>query len=145
MTYDPHYENDIRPANGDGRQEWVDGRRGESRRVLSTGAMTGKRVRNDAGQDIGKIEEIVVDLPTGRVAYAVLAFGGVMGIGEKLFAIPWRALSLAEHDDVFILDADRKHFEQSPGFDQNHWPDTADPAWEAHLDELEASQGQRRH
>jgi sporulation protein YlmC with PRC-barrel domain len=136
VNYDPQYENDIPVTD-------VDDRRGESRRVLSAGAMKGKRVRNHAGQDLGKIEEIVLDLETGRIAYAVLAFGGVIGIGEKLFAIPWRALTFDERGDVFI-DADRRHFEQSPGFDPNHWPEAADPAWEAHLDEVGESRAQSR-
>ncbi len=105
-------------------------------RVLSASTLTGHRVRNRVGEDLGKIEEIMIDLPSGRVAYAVIAFGGVMGIGEKLFAIPWHALSLDEHQQIFLLDTDRRRMEESPGFDPNRWPDMADPAWEAEADEV---------
>ena len=106
------------------------------RRVLPASKLTGDRVRNRAGEDLGKIEEIMIDIPSGRVAYAVIAFGGVMGIGEKLFAVPWGALTVDEEEHVFFLDTDRRRMEESPGFDSNHWPDMADPAWAAEADEV---------
>jgi sporulation protein YlmC with PRC-barrel domain len=127
VNYDPHYESDGHA---------VDAPDGRYRRVVAAGTLTGGRVRNPAGEDLGKIEEIMIDIPTGRVAYAVIAFGGVMGIGEKLFAVPWRALSLNERDHEFVLDVDRRRMEDSPGFDPNHWPDMADPVWEAQADEV---------
>lgn len=113
----------------------------EYRRVLSASTLTGDRVRNPAGEDLGKIEEIMIDIPSGRVAYAVIAFGGVVGIGEKLFAVPWRALTVDERDHVFLLETDRKRMEESPGFDPNRWPDMADPAWAAEADEVFAHRG----
>ena len=64
------------------------------RRVMSASSLTGDRVVNLAGEDIGKINEIMIDTPTGRIAYAVLSFGGFLGMGDKLFAIPWSRLSL---------------------------------------------------
>src|SRR5947199_108532 len=57
-------------------------------RVLRTKEIYSDRVRNAAGEDLGKIEELVIDVNTGRVAYAVLSFGGVLKMGNKLFAIP---------------------------------------------------------
>ena len=62
------------------------------RRVLSASTLQGDRVRNSAGEDLGKVDQIMIDIPSGRVAYVVLSFGGVLGIGNKLFAVPWRAL-----------------------------------------------------
>jgi sporulation protein YlmC with PRC-barrel domain len=126
VNYDPNYENSVQIDDAPERRR---------RRVVPSGTLNGDRVRNPAGEDLGKIEEIMIDIPTGRVAYAVIAFGGVMGIGEKLFAVPWSALSLNERDHEFILDLDRRRMEESPGFDPNHWPDMADPAWEAQADE----------
>ena len=110
-----------------------DGGRGVHRRVLSAATLTGDRVRNPAGEDLGKIEEIMLDLPTGQVAYAVLAFGGFLGIGDKLFAVPWRALTLNERDHEFILNVDRRQLEDAPGFNRDHWPDMADPNWGAQV------------
>ncbi|HEY2019107.1 MAG TPA: PRC-barrel domain-containing protein [Bryobacteraceae bacterium] len=128
------YETDTTPATPAGAgaaqvpsEDWETGRRGrEYRRVLSAGTLKGDGVRNPAGDDLGKIEEIMLDVASGRVAYAVLSFGGFLGIGNKLFAIPWESLTLNEDDHVFILDADKDRLENAPGFDKDNWPDMAD-------------------
>jgi len=124
------------------RAEWDDEapRHGGYRRVLSAATMTGDRVRNPAGEDLGKVEEIMIDVPTGRVAYAVISFGGFLGIGDKLFAVPWRALTLNERDSEFILNVDRRRLEDAPGFDRDNWPDMADPDWGAQVDEFYAGE-----
>lgn len=99
------------------------------RRVLSASTLEGNSVRNSAGEDLGKIEDIMIDIPTGRVAYAVLSFGGFLGIGNKLFAMPWEALSLDEDAHEFVLNVDRSMLESAPGFDKDNWPDMADASW----------------
>src|SRR5262245_56820592 len=71
------------------------------RRVMSAGTLTVDGVRNAAGDDLGKIEEIMIDIPSGRVAYAVLSFGGFLGMGNKLFAVPWNALTVDEVEHQF--------------------------------------------
>lgn len=111
-------------------------RRAGYRRVLSAASLTGDRVRNQAGEDLGKVEEIMLDVPTGQVAYVVISFGGFLGIGDKLFAVPWRALSLNERDHTFLLDVDRRQLEEAPGFDRDHWPDMADPSWTEQMDDF---------
>src|SRR5215813_5243945 len=103
------------------------------RRVMSASSLSGDRVRNAAGEDLGKIKELMIDVPSGRVAYAVLSFGGVLGLGDKLFAIPWNALTLDEDEKQFILNADKKTLENAPGFDQDNWPDMAKPSWGAQI------------
>jgi len=100
-----------------------------TRRVLSAETLTGDRVRNTVGEDLGKIEEIMIDIPGGRVAYAVLSFGGFLGMGDKLFAVPWDALTVDEEEHEFILNVDKATLEQAPGFDKDNWPDMADPTW----------------
>jgi sporulation protein YlmC with PRC-barrel domain len=100
--------------------------RNNLRRVMSAKTLAGDRVRNSAGEDLGKIEELMIDVPTGRVAYAVLSFGGFLGMGNKLFAIPWEALTLNESDHEFILNVDKQRLEAAPGFDKDNWPDMAD-------------------
>ena len=99
------------------------------RRVMAARALSGDRVRNSAGEHLGKIEDIMIDIPTGRVAYAVLSFGGVLGMGNKLFALPWEALILNEREREFVLDVDKEKLENAPGFDKDNWPDMADPSW----------------
>jgi hypothetical protein len=99
------------------------------RRVLSAGTLAGDSVRNPAGEDLGKVEEIMLDVATGRVAYAVLSFGGFLGMGSKLFAVPWDALALDEDNHEFVLNVDKQKLENAPGFDKDNWPDMADRTW----------------
>jgi sporulation protein YlmC with PRC-barrel domain len=103
------------------------------RRVLTASTLVGDRVRNSAGENLGSIEEIMIDTPSGRVAYAVLSFGGFLGIGSKLFAVPWSAMRLDEGEHEFVLDVDRQTLENAPGFDKDNWPDMADPAFEKQI------------
>jgi len=101
------------------------------RRVLSASTLTGDRVVNTKGEDVGTIDEIMIDVPNGRVAYAVLSFGGFLGLGDKLFAIPWNHLALDEDNQVFILNVDRETLKRAPGFDKDNWPDMSDRNWGA--------------
>jgi len=99
------------------------------RRVMSASTLTGDRVRNEAGEDLGKVDDIMIDLPTGRIAYAVLSFGGFLGMGDKLFAIPWSSFTLDEDEKCFILNIDKATLENAPGFDKDNWPDMAEPSF----------------
>ena len=94
--------------------------------VLSGSSLKGDKVVNYQGEDLGKIEEIMIDLDRGRVAYVVLSFGGFLGVGDKLFAIPWQAFSVDTTQKRLILNADKELLEKAPGFDKNNWPDMAD-------------------
>ena len=98
-------------------------------RVLRTKDINGDRVRNAAGEDLGKIEELVIDVNTGRVAYAVLSFGGILKMGNKLFAIPWQALGIDSQNKQFILNVDKTRLENATGFDKDNWPDMANPTF----------------
>jgi len=100
-----------------------------TRRTLSASTLIGDGVRNTAGDSLGKIEELMIDLPTGQVAYAVLSFGGFLGMGDKLFAIPWSALRLDEDAHEFVLSVSKERLEKAPGFDKSNWPDMTDPSW----------------
>jgi sporulation protein YlmC with PRC-barrel domain len=100
-----------------------------TRRVMSAASLASDSVRNKTGEKVGSITDIMIDLPSGRVAYAVLSFGGFLGFGEKLFAIPWEALTLDEDNKWFILDVDKGTLENAPGFDKDNWPDMADASW----------------
>jgi len=94
--------------------------------VLSGSSLKGDKVVNYKGEDLGKIEEIMIDLDRGRIAYAVLSFGGFLGMGDKLFAIPWQAFTVDTTMKQLILNADKELLEKAPGFDKNNWPDMAD-------------------
>ena len=94
--------------------------------VLSGSSLKGDKVVNYKGEDLGKIEEIMIDLDRGRVAYAVLSFGGFLGLGDKLFAIPWQAITVDTVKKQLILNADKALLEKAPGFNKDNWPDMAD-------------------
>ena len=71
------------------------------------------------------------NMNNGKIAYAVLSFGGFLGMGDKLFAVPWNALTLDTENKRFILDVDKDRLESAPGFDKDDWPDMADPTWQS--------------
>jgi hypothetical protein len=97
--------------------------------VLCSATLEGDSVMNASGEELGTIDHIMLDVPTGRIAYAVLACGGVFGIGERLFAVPWSALALDAQRSCFVLDVSRERLDNAPGFDKDHWPAMADPDW----------------
>ena len=97
--------------------------------IMAAATLTGNDVVNSAGEDLGEIEHIMLDVPRGRIAYAVLSFGGFLGMGEKLFAIPWHALKLDVANKCFILDVSVDQLQNAPGFDKGQWPSMADQKW----------------
>ncbi len=105
----------------------------EIRKVLSASTLIGDPIENPQGEKLGKLEEIMLDLQSGRIAYAVLSFGGFLGMGEKLFAIPWQKLHIDELRKCIILNANKQQFKDMPGFDKSHWPDMADPSWQSQI------------
>lgn len=96
---------------------------------LSSSSLTGNSVRNADGEDLGKIEDFMLDTSTGEVSYAVLSFGGFLGIGNKLFAVPMQAMRLDPENEAFVIDETKERLEHAPGFDKNHWPNSADDKW----------------
>lgn len=96
---------------------------------LKVSEMIGYTVRNPEGQELGEIEELVIDPANGRIAYAVLSFGGFLGMGDKYFAVPWEALKPMPTQNSFSLNMDKEKLENAPGFDKNNWPDLADREW----------------
>lgn len=97
--------------------------------VMAADTLEGDDVINARGEDLGEIKDIMVDVRSGRVAYAVLSSGGFLGMGHKLFAIPWGALTLDADRKCFILDVEKERLANAPGFDKDHWPSMADPTW----------------
>jgi sporulation protein YlmC with PRC-barrel domain len=102
---------------------------GPGPRIMAADTLEGDNVVNAQGEDLGEIKDIMIDVPSGRVAYAVLSFGGILGMGDKLFAIPWQALQLDPENHRFILNADKERLKNAPGFDKDHWPSMADHTW----------------
>lgn len=107
----------------------TDGETNKRPSVLSASSLNGTNVVNTEGEDIGSIKDLMIDLGYGHVSYAVLQFGGIMGLGEKYFAIPWAALTIdTVHDDI-VLDIDKEVLKEAEGFDKDNWPDFANYDW----------------
>jgi hypothetical protein len=98
--------------------------------VVCASNVIGEAVVNRQNENLGKIYELVIDAREGCLAYAVLSFGGFMGVGAKLFAVPWKAFEFCINENKLILPVDKNKLESAPGFDQNaKWPDFADRTW----------------
>jgi sporulation protein YlmC with PRC-barrel domain len=98
--------------------------------VMSASTLIGDEVYNLKNEELGDVKDIMLNMRTGKVAYAVLSFGGFLGMGEKLFAVPWAVLKLDAENKRFTLDVNKDRLENAPGFDKDSWPNMADPVWE---------------
>lgn len=96
-----------------------------SNKLLTASELKGANVYNPQGENLGTIKDLMIDTVTGRVNYAVLSFGGFLGLGDKYFAVPVQALTIDIKDNI-ILDVDKERLKNAPGFDKNNWPVTYD-------------------
>lgn len=98
-------------------------------RALSAGTLKGTKVVNRKGEKLGEMEEIMIDVVNGEVSYVVLSFGGLLGIGDKLFAVPWEALEVDEKNEQIVMNVTKERLENAPGFDKNNWPESPNATW----------------
>ncbi|AXY72866.1 PRC-barrel domain containing protein [Paraflavitalea soli] len=120
-TYDKQYEADNQTGIN---HEGPDANNPVKR--LTARSITGDKVENPNGDDLGKIEDLMINIDTGEVEYVVMESGAFLGLGGKLFAIPFKELRLNPAKEVFVLNRDKEYLKESPGFDKDHWPDTND-------------------
>jgi sporulation protein YlmC with PRC-barrel domain len=106
---------------------------GPGPRLMGADTLIGEDVYNRQDEDLGDIKEIMLDVRNGQVAYAVLSFGGWLGMGDKLFAVPWQALELDTVNKRFLLDVSKEHLKNAPGFDKDDWPDMASTEFNTEL------------
>jgi hypothetical protein len=93
----------------------------------------GAKVEDPSGKNIGKIEDVMVDA-SGRMPFAVLSFGGFMGVGEKWYAVPWNAMHVERDRDSqdvkrIVMDVSKDTLDRAPSFTKERWPDTRDSQW----------------
>ena len=105
------------------------GTHGPGPALMGADTLLGNDVYNDKDESLGTIKEFMIDMQSGKVAYAVLSFGGFLGMGDRLFAVPWQALRLDTADKRFILNVSKDRLKDAPGFDKDHWPSMADATW----------------
>jgi sporulation protein YlmC with PRC-barrel domain len=93
-------------------------------RYLTASSIIGDKVHDEKDASMGKIEDIMIDITTGRIDYVVIELGGFLGIGVKYFAIPFNMLQVNAEKRLFVFKGERERLEKAPGFDLDHWPDT---------------------
>lgn len=96
---------------------------------VKASSIIGTDVVNPKGENLGEVKEVVIDPRTGKVAYAVVSFGGFLGMGEKLFAIPFSAFEYDLAENEYVIDITKERLEAAPGFDNDHWPSMSDEKW----------------
>jgi sporulation protein YlmC with PRC-barrel domain len=102
---------------------------GPELRLLSASALSGHKVVNRNGETLGEIDDILLDVPRGRIAYAVMGVGGFLGVGERRVALPFTALTQDTDRQCFLIDASLAAFETAPGFDDSQWAATPELGW----------------
>ena len=102
--------------------------------LMGADTLIGDDVYNHDDEELGDIKEIMLDMRTGQIAYAVLSFGGVLGMGDKLFAVPWERLTLDTVNKRFLLNVDKELLKNAPGFDKDNWPDMGSEAWNQQME-----------
>ena len=103
--------------------------------VSRASKIIGSPVKNPSGESLGNIKELVVDPESGQVVYAVVSFGGILGLGNKLFAIPWHVLHWTRDKNHYVLNVDKTVLKDAPGFDKKHWPHSSN-TWDQLSEEL---------
>ncbi|KTD56471.1 PRC-barrel domain-containing protein [Legionella shakespearei] len=97
--------------------------------IVNADDVIGVNVENIQNESLGKVEAIMLDKTSGQVAYVVLSYGGFLGMGDKLFALPWSIFSYDASEDCFKIPLDKEKLKNSPGFDKDHWPDMSNTTW----------------
>lgn len=97
--------------------------------IVDANKLVGCKVENSKGENLGKIESLMLDLHEARIAYAVLSFGGFLGMGDKLFPVPMEAIQFRAEDERCILDVDKEVLKNAPGYDRDTLPDVTDRSW----------------
>jgi PRC-barrel domain len=101
----------------------------ETNRLISSDMVVGTSVYNLQGEDLGSIYSIMVDKISGQVAYAVMSFGGFLGIGESYHPLPWRMLKYDVRQNGYVVDIDRRRLERAPSYNASSMPDWSDRAY----------------
>ena len=99
----------------------------ETDRLIASGKVEGTAVYNRAGERLGSVHNLMIDKVSGQVAYAVMSFGGFLGIGERYHPLPWKALDYDPKLGGYVVDVTREQLEGAPshGRDEAPWGDPA--------------------
>lgn len=106
----------------------------KSMRDMRASRLIGSEVGNAQGENLGNIKDLIIDVANDRVYYAVLSFGGFMGMGDKLFAVPVSAFRPVGSDDKVVLNVDKARLKGAPGFESKAFPDFDAPQYRTEVD-----------
>jgi sporulation protein YlmC with PRC-barrel domain len=110
----------------------------EVKQSLRASEMIGLTVKNSANKDLGTVNDIVLDTGEGHIRYIAVSYGGWLGLGDKLFAVPYKSFQWKQDDsreNYLLLNLSEQQLKAAPGFDQNNWPDFANDAqWQQKID-----------
>lgn len=109
--------------------------------LMPCDVLAGEIVVNRGDEALGELAHVVFDMASGRIAYVVLARGGVLGLGERLHAIPWSALTRDAQRQCLVLDIERERMDRAPGFDRSRWPAMSDPSWRRDIETFYTRKG----
>lgn len=106
--------------------------------TIKASELTGMAVRNQNGEDLGSVNDFLVTMPEGKIRYLAVSYGGFLGLGDKLFAIPTSSFEVRRDADsdthYLVISLSEERLKNAPGFDQSNWPDTADAQWQQGID-----------
>jgi sporulation protein YlmC with PRC-barrel domain len=120
---------DVNYVSRDTYGMYKDTQKGPGPALMGADTLLGNDVYNLDDEKLGTIKEFMIDMGTGRIVYSVLSYGGFLGMGDRLFAVPWQALKLDTTNHRFTLNVPKEALKDAPGFDKDHWPSMADLAW----------------
>ena len=101
----------------------------ETSRLISADKVEGTSVYNTAGDKLGAIDNVMIDKQTGKVAYAMMSFGGFLGLGEKYHPLPWSMLKFDTSKGGYLVNLDKRTLEGAPMYAQNDTINWEDEAW----------------
>ena len=96
--------------------------------------LVGYAVYNHRGEEVGDIKDVLLEVRSGKVAYALLSFRAIVGLGEKVFPVPWRALTFDGENRRFLLKIDKHRLADAPGYHKTRSSHITDPAWVRDID-----------
>lgn len=105
-----------------------------SKTLIRASKLMDKALQNSQNQRLGSIDNLVIDRGTGKVEYAVVGTGGVLGVGDKLHAVPWQTFEFNGDRQALVLDANKQKIDNAPSFSRDKWPDMSDPTWQSKVD-----------
>jgi hypothetical protein len=107
----------------------------ETNRLISSDKVDGTDVYNRSGDYLGTVHDVMIDKRTGHVEYAIMSFGGFLGIGESYHPLPWRMLTYDTVMGGYVVDIDRAQLDAAPRYNSTTMPDWSDRGYRSRIDE----------